>query len=100
MALASPPGPPWSYALAGAALANGLAQVKSIMSTNIGSGAGAAAAPSTPSAPAAPEAPRQSTLYVEGIDPNGMFTGPVVRDLAQRLIDYQRDGGQVLLAPR
>jgi hypothetical protein len=38
-------------------------------------------------------------LVVKGIRPGDMFTGEMVRSLAEKLIGFQRDGGQVVLAP-
>jgi hypothetical protein len=36
---------------------------------------------------------------VQGIDPNAIFMGDQVRALAERLLQYQRDGGLVVLQP-
>lgn len=100
-ALASYP-PPFSYAMAGLQAAMGMAQVRQIQSTNkssrggTASVSGGAAASAAASAPAS--APRESTLFVQGIDPRGMFSGEVVRTLASKLLDFQRDGGRVVLA--
>lgn len=94
--------PPFSYAMAGLQVAMGMAQVRNIQNTskNSRSGSagvsGAAGAAAASSAPAS--APRESTLFVQGIDPRGMFSGEVVRTLATKLLDYQRDGGRVILA--
>lgn len=37
-------------------------------------------------------------LTVRGIDPGSMFSGETVRDLAEKLLAYQKDGGCVVLA--
>ena len=97
--------PPISFAMAGLQLAAGMAQVMNIRSqssqggaaaagtsTAIDSGAAATAAVQT-AAPA-----NNSTLLVQGISPGQMFSGDVVRDLAGRLLDFQKDGGKVVLA--
>lgn len=98
-AIASYP-PPLSYAMAGIQAALGFAQVAAIRSQSEsggGSGAssGTAAAQSAPQAPAA--AATQSTLTVQGINAKGLFTGDVVRSLADQLLQFQRDGGRVIL---
>lgn len=95
--------PPMSYAMAGLQAAMGFAQVRQIQNTNKGTRGGSpgvsggASAAATASA-ATPSAPRESTLFVQGIDPRGMFSGEVVRALAGKLLDFQRDGGRVILA--
>lgn len=94
--------PPISFAMAGLQAAMGFAQVRAIQNTNKGSAsAPAVSAPSAASAGAASSAAapaaQNSTLFVQGISPNSLFTGEAVRDLAGRLIQYQRDGGRVIL---
>lgn len=94
--------PPVSYVMAGLQAAMGFAQVQKIRSTSKSgggggssgsSGAGAAAA-----ATAAAPAQQESTLTVRGLSMNGLFTGEAVRDIASKLLDFQRDGGRVVLA--
>jgi hypothetical protein len=105
---------PQGFAMSAIAGAVGFAQVMKIRSTsNSGGGGGgggsggggggassAAAAASAPApAAAAPSAPTNNqTLTLSGLDPRSMFSGEVVRSLASRLIEFQRDGGQVILA--
>jgi hypothetical protein len=36
-------------------------------------------------------------LMVQGINPKDMYSGDMVRDLAGKLLQYQKDGGQVVL---
>ena len=105
-ALAAYP-PPFSYIAAAAALAAGIAKVAAIKSTSEGGGGGGAAASGGSASPMAPTAQpgaqaapagNSRTLLVQGINPGQMFSGDVVRDLAGRLLDYQRDGGKVVLA--
>ncbi len=91
-------------ALVGAA---GIAQIAKIKSTTLGSSGGGAgiSAPSispaatAPSAPAAQVLPSQ-TITVDPIDPMGMFSGEMMRAFAGRLLDYQRQGGQIVWKPR
>jgi len=95
-------GGPWAIAAAGAVAAAGAAQLATIArTTKEGSGGkpsatagGVSAAPSGGDT----QAGSSSTLFVQGISSSQLFTGDAVRDLAQRLIDYQRDGGKVVLA--
>lgn len=100
-AIASYP-PPISYAMAGIQAALGFAQVNKIRSTNkSGGGGGGGATPSAAAATAATAATpaaQESTLTVRGLSMNGLFTGEAVRDLASKLLDFQRDGGRVVLA--
>lgn len=101
-ALASPPGPPVSYAYVAAALATGFANVKSILSTNKGStsvgggGGGATAAPAAAPAAAAPGAGQ--TLFVQGISHSQLYSGAAVDELISAIIARQRDGVKVVLA--
>jgi hypothetical protein len=96
--------PPLSFAMAAAQAAAGAAQISAIRSTTFeGGGAGttpsaAGSAPTVNGQPtgAAAASPSQR-LVVEGIDSDALFTGSAVRNLAQRLLDFQRDGGVVVL---
>jgi hypothetical protein len=36
-------------------------------------------------------------LMVQGISPGQLYSGDTVRGLAQALLDFQKDGGQVVL---
>jgi len=96
---------PQGFAMAGIAAAAGMAQVAKIRSTSksttsggggsvAGGGGGASAAAAEQSA-AAPS--RESTLFVRGINPKDMYSGEVVRELAKKFIDFQRDGGRLVL---
>lgn len=103
--------PPFSYGMAAITAAMGMAQIAKIRSTShnssggtvsapSGGGSSAAAAPSAAPVHQAPQTASQGqTLFVSGINPNSFFTGDVVRNLATKLIDYQRDGGKVVLTP-
>jgi hypothetical protein len=94
---------PLNWAQSALVAAAGFAQVANIRSQTQGGGggSGASAASAAPAAtaaqPVAAVAPTQ-TLEVMGLNPNSLFTGGAVRGLVQQLIDYQRDGGKVVLA--
>jgi hypothetical protein len=98
-ALAAYP-PPYSYAMAALTAAKGFANVAAIRSTS--QSGGASRGPSSGGVsvpPAAPAAVEQSqTLTVRGLDAGALFDAKSVRALAERLIDFQRDGGKVILA--
>jgi hypothetical protein len=87
---------PLNFAAAAAALAAGFVQVQNIRKTTEGGGGGGGSAASAPAATAPTQAPQQ--LRVEGINPNSLFTGSAVKSLADALLNFQRDGGQVVLA--
>lgn len=86
--------PPFSYAAAATAAAAGAAQLATVRSTTKGSGnvGGVGAAPVSPTM--AGSTPQY--LFVQGIDPNQLFSGMQVRELSQKLLDYQRNGGKVV----
>lgn len=49
----------------------------------------------------APSSPmRSQTIHVSGLRSKDLFTGDMVRDFAEQLLDYQRDGGRVVLNTR
>lgn len=97
--------PPLSFAMAGLQLAAGMAQVANIRSQTStgGSGGGASVGGGSGGATAAiataqaAQAPQERTLLVQGISPNEMFSGEVVRTLAKKLVQAQRDGIQVVV---
>lgn len=91
--------PPYSYAMAAMQAAMGFAQVRAIQSTSKTSsgGGGAPAGGASSGAAAQTQAPPTSTMYVRGIGTKELFTGDVVRSIAESLLDYQRDGGKVVL---
>lgn len=100
-ALASAP-PPINFANAAAVAAAGAAQIAAIRSASKGGGSkpavgrGGSSGGATGGAAGA-AAPRQS-LFVQGINPDQIFTGDAVRNLVGKLIDYQKNGGAVVLA--
>lgn len=87
----------------------GFAQVQNIRSQQFqggGSGAGAAGsvtgsinAASTPAAtnPAVNGGQPQQVLRVEGLEPDALFSGSFVQGFAKRLVDFQEDGGKVIV---
>lgn len=99
-------GPVMGAAFAAVAAAATAAQVAAIASQSYGSkGAAPSLAGGTPAPPVTPvaggTAPGQGgggRLFVEGIDPGSIFSGRQMRELAERLLEYQRDGGQVVFA--
>lgn len=92
---------PFGGIMAGLALATGTAQIAAIKSTNLGSGGSAPrAAPAAPTP--APTATSEGgglnqTLTVTGLNTGDLFGGDAVRRLAEKLLDYQRNGGRVVL---
>lgn len=75
-------------------------QINAIRSQSFGGGGGAVSAPSATQAVNAQTEPVNSqqapsqTMYVSGFDPKQMYGG----DLIEYLLDYQRDGGNIVLA--
>jgi len=90
--------PPLSYAMAAIQAAAGFAQVANIRKqTSSGGGSGATSASSATSSAAA--VPQQTqTLEVHGISANSLFTGNTVRAFAEKLRDFQADGGKVVFS--
>lgn len=98
-------GTPMGWSMAALIAASGAAQIAAIRSTNVsGSGGGASSVSASGGGAGAGGTPASGgndrTLFVQGIDPRGLFTGEAVRDIAKALIDFQRDGGRVVLDPR
>lgn len=99
--------PPFSFAQAALTAAMGVAQIAKIKSTTLGGGGSAsvpsvsaAAASESSAAPAAGEQLPSQTITVDQIDPMGMFSGSVMRAFAERLLEYQKNGGQVVWSTR
>ena len=99
---------PWPVAGALAAVHGAAAfrQVSAIRAQSLGGGGGVstaglggAAAASTSAAQAAPaRSGGVQTLQVSGISSDQLFSGQAVRELASKLLDFQRDGGKVVFA--
>lgn len=100
---------PWPINIGAAAAigAAGFAQVASIKAQSFGSGASGGASSVTAGLSAQAQgvqaqpsqaAPEGGTLTVQGLSANSLLTGDVVASLAEELLDYQRRGGNVVLA--
>lgn len=96
-ALATYP-PPIAQAMAAIQAAAGFAQVANIRKqTSSGGGGGGGSSGGGEAVPATPGVGVAQSLTVEGINPNDLFTGTTVKSLASALLDFQRDGGKVIL---
>ncbi|WP_291854890.1 hypothetical protein [Bradyrhizobium sp.] len=96
-------GPPLGVAMAAVAAAGTAAQIANIARQQPQGSGGTVTAPASSGAGAAASAPQSAaapggTLTVQGIDPSSLYSGEMVRALAARLLQFQRDGGQVVLA--
>jgi hypothetical protein len=94
-------GPPVGFAFAAIAAAGVAAQIAKLVSTDVGSGSGTVApvaAGDTCAADAAAPLPNAgSTLTVQGISASSFFSGEQIRTIAEKLLQFQRDGGMVVL---
>jgi hypothetical protein len=99
---------PFSYAVAGATLASGLARVASIKSQTFGGATAAAGGGAASGGVAATSGmaaqgggggqPMTQSITVQGIGADSLFSGDAVRTLIDRLIDAQRNGARIVLA--
>lgn len=98
---------PQGFAAAAAAAAAGAAQLAAIRKQSSRGGGGGSPRVSKSSASEGRDSDRQQqstqaaggqTLFIRGLDPSQLYSGEAVRELAKRLIEYQRDGGKVVLA--
>lgn len=95
--------PPISFTMAAAQAAAGAAQIQSIKAQQFGGGGAAPSlAGSTPAPPVTPvsggsEPSQQRTMVIKGLDPNSLFSGRQLRSLAEAMIEFQKDGGKVVL---
>jgi len=93
---------PWPFNWAQAALvaATGAAQIATIKSANLSGGGAAPAVAGGRGGGGGGEgaAPPAQSLFVQGINPGDFFSGAAVRDLAEKLLAFQRDGGKVVIA--
>lgn len=98
---------PLGLAAAAAAAAAGAAQIATITRTtksSKGGGGGnagltSAAAASSSGSNQTPQAGSNQTLFINGLTTGSLFSGESVRELAEKLIDFQRDGGKIVLGP-
>lgn len=65
----------------------------SVSATGTGGGAASAAAAS----PASGGGQSSQTIYLRGLSPDHLYTGAAIRQLAEGLRDYQRDGGRLVI---
>jgi hypothetical protein len=90
---------PWSFGVAAATVAAGLARVASIKSQSFGGsgggGGGGGVAATNGMAPQQPGGGQ--TITVQGIGAGDLFSGDSVRVLIDRLIDAQRNGARIVL---
>lgn len=100
-------GPALGYAAAGAAVVAGFSRVRAINATSFGGGGGSGGGASSSgggasvsSAGSSQQSTPQSngTLTVEGLSVGAILSGDAVAELATTLLDYQREGGRVVLA--
>lgn len=99
---------PWplSGAMAALAAAAGAAEIATIKGTNVNSSSdsGSSSRSSTLNSSSAASASAasssgggSSTMNVQGMDPNSLFTGGSVRVIVEQLLAFQRDGGRIVL---
>jgi hypothetical protein len=102
-------GPALGIAAAGAATIAGMARLSQINSTSFGGGGSVPSSPSTggmstgsasgvTQGQAGVGAVNNQTLVVEGISDDMLLSGSMVRSLASKLVDFQKDGGEVVIA--
>ncbi len=87
----------FGWVQAGLIAAAGAAQIAAISGA---SESGAGSSPSVSSGTAAASAPavqEERTMRVQGFNAKEFYSGDAVRTIAQGLIEYQRDGGKVIL---
>lgn len=94
-------GLPLGSAMAAASALASAARVQQISSTQIGTSGGTTSVSGGVAAvnttPAQQSAPVGGTLTVEGLSTSSLFTGDTVSALAEELLEYQRNGGNVVL---
>lgn len=89
---------PWGLAAAGVAAASGAAQIAAISSANRGGGSRPNVSGGGGSVrPQQPQQQQTLNLTLRGLNPNQLYTGEQVRELAEALVEYQRDGGRLVL---
>jgi hypothetical protein len=97
-------GYPMGIPMVAAQVAAAVAQLNAINSASFSGKGGSAPslAGTTPAPPVTPvggggsQAGAGGRLIVQGIDPGALFTGRDLQALAERLLEYQRDGGTVV----
>lgn len=93
--------PPVAQAMAAIQAAMGFAQVAAIRNTSESSSGAASSATATGAAAgagaAAGGAGGAGALIVEGLNPSDFFRGDTVRNLIDEIIDYQEQGGNIIV---
>jgi hypothetical protein len=97
---------PYSYAVAGATMAAGLARVSAIRSQSFGgamaagatAGGGGASVTSGMNTTGATAPAQNQTITISGVSGDSLFGGDSVRALIDKLIDAQRNGAKIVLA--
>lgn len=99
---------PQGFAAAAAAAAAGAAQLAAIRKQSASGGGGGNPQVSRSSssrgdderssAQQTAQAGLNQTLFIKGLNPNELYSGEAVRKLAASLIEFQRDGGKIVLA--
>jgi len=92
---------PAGIAAASAAALGAAAQVAAIQRQQFGGGGSMPSASAMTGGGASAgggSGPAGGTLTVSGLDPSALFTGAAVQQLAEELLDYQRQGGRVVLS--
>lgn len=90
----------WAWPQAALIAAAGAAQVAAISSTSEdGSGGGSPSVngQATQQAAVAPVATEERTMFVQGFNKNEFFDGETTRQIVSNIVQYQRDGGKVVL---
>lgn len=95
---------PWGIAAAAAAAAAGLAEIATIRSASKGGGSGSSGSYSAPASGGSSAGASSgggggnTTMTVQGLDANRLFSGENMRNMVDGLLAYQRDGGNIVLA--
>lgn len=95
-------GPALGAAAAAAAVAAGGIRLQAINSTSFGSGSvsagasGSASAGATGAAQAAPQPEQTRTMRIEQLDPNALVSGSFINTMAEKLVEFQQDGGRLI----
>lgn len=95
-------GPALGIAAAGAAIAAGGVRLSAINSTSIGGGGGISAGAGggggvDTSAATAAEPEQSRTVRISGLDANSTYSGTQVTDMAQQLVELQKDGFKLVI---
>lgn len=90
-------GPPVAAAYAAVSVATTAAQLAQLNAVQPGSSGGGGGGSVSSSAAASAPAVQTLNLSLQGISASQFYSGDQVRELAQTLVQYQRDGGQLVL---